>query len=247
MRVLHLDCETAPHLVMTWGLFNQNIGINQIKAPGYTLCWAACWENAKSKILFRRKSDEDFLSLLWELINEADVITTYNGNKFDLPVLNREFLENGYSPPAPSKSLDLYLTVRKKFKFASNKLDFVCQVLGLGAKVQHKGQELWTGCMEGDEKSWRVMEKYNRQDVRLLPKLYHHLRPWIDSHPNQALYLDPKEPTCTNCGSTHLQSRGLQRTNTQSYRRYQCQNCFTWLRGRHNETIGKENVLTQAK
>ena len=51
MKILYLDIETAPNLVFTWGLFNQNIGLNQIVKPGYTLCFAAQWEG-KKEIVF---------------------------------------------------------------------------------------------------------------------------------------------------------------------------------------------------
>lgn len=246
MKLLYLDLETAPHRVMAWGLFNQTIRINQISEPGYTLCWAAKWEG-KRNLIFRRRDDEDFLSKLWELMDEADAICTYNGCRFDLPVANREFLEIGYTPPSPYKEIDLYRTVKSKFRFASNKLDFVCQQLGIGAKEQHKGQELWTECMEGDEKAWRLMTRYNKQDVKLLPKLYDHLRPWITDHPNYALYRDSDRPLCTNCGSGNIQSRGLQPTKTQVYRRWCCSDCGTWLRSRMNCTTNKENILTQTR
>ena len=246
MRILHIDLETAPHLVMAWGLFNQTIRINQISEPGYNLCWAAGW-HGKRKIEFRKLGNEDFLDRVWHLLDEADAVCTFNGNKFDIPVINREFLEAGYPPPSPYHSIDLYRIVRRNFRFASNKLDFVCQQLGIGSKIKHKGQELWNECMEGDEKAWRTMEKYNRMDVKLLPELYNYLLPWIKDHPNHALYTDTDRPLCTNCGSAKVQSRGYDKTKTQTYRRFQCQDCSTWLRSRFNETPNRENILTQVK
>lgn len=234
-KILHLDVETAPHLAMAWGLFNQTIRINQIKEPGYTLCWSAAWDHNRRTIYFRSRYDEDFLSFLWELIDEADALCTYNGVRFDIPVINREFLEAGLTPPSPSKNLDLYKVVKQNFRFASNKLDFVCQMLGIGAKIHHKGQELWTGCMEGDEKSWRLMARYNRQDVRLLPKLYDRLLPWISGHPNHALYSSDNRPLCSNCGSGRVQSRGTEKTRTMVYRRFVCTDCGKWLRSRLSE------------
>jgi len=50
-KILFLDIESAPSRVYTWGLFNQNIALNQIEEPGYTLCWAAKWFG-KKKMLF---------------------------------------------------------------------------------------------------------------------------------------------------------------------------------------------------
>lgn len=51
LRLLMLDIETSPNLAAVWGLFNVNIGINQIIKPGGTLCWAAKWYGEK-EIMF---------------------------------------------------------------------------------------------------------------------------------------------------------------------------------------------------
>ncbi len=42
--------------------------------------------------------------------------------------------------------------------------------------------------MNKDPAAWKVMEKYNKQDVLLLEKVYDRLLPWIKSHPNHHLF-----------------------------------------------------------
>lgn len=246
--MLHLDIETAPHRVFAWGLFDQRIGINQIVSPGYTLCWAAKWHQRKGVMFdsIPRSGEEAMVKRIYDLISEADAVCHYNGTKFDMPTLNREFVRLGMAPPEPYKQIDLLQTARRQFKFASNKLDYVAQALGLGAKVEHKGMDLWRDCMDGCPRAWRVMEKYNKQDVVLLEKLYERLLPWIHNHPNVALFQQKDRPSCTNCGSMHLQSRGYTRSKTQQYRKFQCQDCGTWVRARRNETPNRDNILVSA-
>lgn len=249
MKLLFLDIETAPHKVYSWGLFKQNIAINQIVEPGYTLCWAAKW-NHGPEIMFEsvENSERQMLEQMFKLLDEADAVVHYNGRKFDVPTLNKEFIQLGLGVPSPYHQIDLYQVVRSQFRFPSNKLDYVSQALGLGAKVKHMGMELWKGCMDGDAKAWRLMERYNKQDVRLLPKLYERLLPWIKTHPNHALYTDDTRPVCTNCGSHKVQSRGEEHTRTQTYKRYQCTGCGTWLKGRITELSAekRKSVLIQA-
>lgn len=249
MKILHIDIETAPNVCYTWGLFNQNIGINQIVEPGYTLCYAAKWDHSK-EIMFDAEwlsGMGNMLKSVHKLLTEADVVVHYNGRKFDIPTLSREFIKYDMPPPNPFQQVDLYSTVRNRFKFASNKLDWVCQELGLGNKVHHRGMSLWNDCMEGNKKAQREMERYNKQDVRLLPKLYKRLLPWIKNHPNYGLFGTHSDIICTNCGSTHVQARGMSRTATQMYQRYQCQGCGTWLKGRKTELdpSERENILVQ--
>jgi RNase P subunit RPR2 len=98
--------------------------------------------------------------------------------------------------------------------------------------------------MAGDEKAWRMMKKYNCQDVKLLEKVYLKLLPWIHNHPNMNLFNRADRPVCTNCGSHHLQSRGYSRTKTQVYRRWQCTDCGKWQRGKVNDTTPEQKRNT---
>jgi len=238
MKILLLDIETAPNLATVWGLWNQNIGINQILDAGYTLCWAAKWLGER-KISFdsvMNSSPEVMVRGIHSLIDEADAVIHYNGTKFDMPTLNKEFLLFEMSPPSPYKQIDLLQTARKQFRFPSNKLDYVARSLGLGTKTKHTGHELWLKCMNKDEKAWKLMERYNKQDVKLLEKVYHRLLPWIKAHPNMGLYSENSDETvCTNCGSADLQRRGFSRTSVSVYQRWQCNACGSWQRTRKHE------------
>jgi len=232
-RILLLDIETAPNVVHVWGLYDQNVGINQILAAGYVMCWAAKWLDVPG-VMFssvHEATAEDMLRGMHELLDEADIVVHYNGDKFDVPTLNKEFLIHGMPPPAPYKSIDLLKTARKRFRFPSNKLDYIAQALGLGGKVKHQGHALWVGCMNGDPASWRTMKRYNKQDVVLLEKVYKIMLPWIDRHPNVAMFVDHDRPICTNCGSEKIHRRGLSSTISRQYVRFQCCDCKTWMRG----------------
>jgi hypothetical protein len=160
-------------------------------------------------------------------LDEADVVMHYYGSRFDIPTLNKEFVMHGMTPPAPYKEIDLLNTVKNKFKFTSNKLDYVCQKLGLGKKHDTDFQ-LWVDCMNKDPKAWKIMERYNRQDVLLLEKLYDRLRPWIKGHANHSLY--EAALVCPNCASASITKRGFHYTSTSKYQRYNCRGCGNWFR-----------------
>lgn len=229
MKLLFLDIETAPNLAAVWGMWNQNVSLDQLMKPGYTLCWAAKWHN-KPQVMFSSVLDghKKMVRGIHDLMNEADAICHYNGLKFDIPTLNKEFLLLGMSPPAPSTQIDLLLTARKRFRLASNKLDFVAKQLGLGEKLKHKGFDLWLQCMAKKPPAWKTMEAYNKQDVVLLEKVYERLLPWITSHPNVTLVDGRGE--CPSCGSRHVQRRGVATTRARKYARYHCVDCGTWFR-----------------
>jgi len=181
LKILMLDIETTPMQVYTWGLWDQNIGINQIIKSTEMMCFGAKWQG-KKKVTFKsvhHDGKEAMLKELHSMMEEADILIGWNSAAFDHKHIKREFLEAGMSPPSPVKDLDLMSVVKANFKFPSNKLDYVAQNLGVGAKVKHSGFDLWIGCMEGDNKSWAEMKKYQIQDVNLLEELYQVLLPWL--------------------------------------------------------------------
>jgi len=246
MKILTLDIETSPLLADVWGLWKQNVSLNQLRESGYVICFAAKWLDKKGTIFFKG-GDVPFAA--WDLLSSADAVITYNGDSFDLPYLNAMILDAELNPPLPYKSIDLLSVVKKKFRYPSNKLEYVAKRLGIGGKVKHEGHELWQKCMAGDVNAWKKMEKYNRQDVLLTEKLYKTLLPWITNHPNMGLYDQHDDrPVCTNCGSTDLVKKGMQMTQVGVYQRYNCKNCGTHLRGRYTELdqAVRKNVLRQA-
>ena len=232
MRILFLDLETTPMQTYTWGLWNQNIAINQIISSTEVMCFGARWYGEK-QVIFKSVHHDGKKAMLKEvakLMDEADIVIGWNSANFDTKHLKRELLENNILPPSPYRDLDLMRVVKSNFKFPSNKLDYVAQTLGVGSKVKHSGFDLWIKCMAGDEKAWREMKRYQIQDVNLLVDLYQKLLPWITNHPSYAI-IDNKPTACVNCGEEKLEARGLAHTNSASYQRYRCKSCGKWQRG----------------
>lgn len=248
MKILALDIENSFIIGGMWGLWGQNISLEQMFDYGKVLCYAARWHGSR-EMLYDRHDRRGFLTGIHALLDEADAVLTFNGKRHDLPLLNREFLKAGLSPPSPYKHIDLLETAKRAFKFPSNKLQHLVTELGIGTKLDHEGFELWTKVVLGDEKAWATMEKYNKQDVKLLEKLYKRMLPWIAGHPNHNLYGTSKN-VCPHCGSKHLQSRGTRtyKTLTGIYQRYQCQSCHAWSRSRFSEIVREEgrSVLVPA-
>jgi len=232
VKILFLDIETSPLTAHTWGLWQQNVGLNQLLSSTEMMCFGARWYGSR-QVTFRSQfhhGKQEMLDEAHRLLDEADVLVGWNSQSFDSKHLKREFLEAGMLPPSPYKEMDLMRAVKSQFKFPSNKLEYVATKLGVGSKIKHSGFDLWIGCMAGDEKSWKTMKKYQIQDVNLLVDLYEKLKPWIPNHPNRPLH-EGKDSGCTTCGSTKLQSRGLAHTTTTSYQRFQCMDCGKWMRG----------------
>jgi hypothetical protein len=236
------DIETTPNLVYSWGLWQQNIGINQIVQPQDILCFAAHKIGSKGVEAHAAWGDYDsMLQRLHSIMDEADYLVGYNHIGFDNKLVRAAFAKAGLEPPSPYRNIDLLRVVKKQFRFPSHKLDYVCGALGLDTKVETGGMSLWTQCMEGDEKAQRKMLRYNRQDVRVTTQLYQRLLPWIDGL-NVPLYsagntegTSQEEAKCTRCFGTKIQQRGWAYATTYRYKRYRCMDCGGWMRGKRSE------------
>lgn len=252
-KILILDIETAPAIVYSWGLFKQNIGINQIIKDGYVLMWCAKWLGEK-KIMSDtlvahatnhvkgyvnddlEKLEHHIAKSVWKLADEADIIVTQNGEQFDLLWLNTMFLKHHLPPVSTYKSVDTCREAKKTQRFISNKLDFMARKLDLGKKIDTGGFELWTECMEGNLRSWKKMETYCKNDVKILEKVYLALRPFMKLHPNLGTFANDSELHCPNCGSLRIKKKGWFYTAVSKFQRYICLDCGKNIRDTHRES-----------
>lgn len=232
MKILILDIETSPMTGLIWGLWDQNISYKHIQVEGSVICYAAKWLGEKEVFFdsINKSSKKDMLKSVHKLLSEAEALISFNGINFDVKHLNAQFLLHKMKPPSPFKNIDLLRTAKSRFKFPSNKLDYIAKRLGLGQKTAHEGMELWIKCMAGNKRAWKVMETYNRQDVILTEKAYYKLLPWIRNHPNSNLYHSGR--SCPSCASPRLQKRGYSTSAVGTYQKYSCMACGSWSQGK---------------
>ena len=257
-KILHLDIETAPIQAYTWTLFKPMLSHDNIVQDWYMLCYAAKWHGEESvyydalwlnKDEYKVDKTDDYplLASLHQLLDEADVVVAHNAQRFDVAKVNAKFYEHGFNPPSPYKIVDTLLTIRKKFRLTSNRLDYVSKLKAFGQKLDTDFQ-LWIDVMAGNKKQCARMLEYNIQDVILLEDVYTSLLPWITNHPNVNLFDDAlDELRCPRCGSIHVRKHSTRQTITAgAYTRYQCMDCGTWGRGRSNllEADRRKNIIS---
>lgn len=246
-RILTIDIERVPFQAWSYDTKPNWIPWRMIGQPSRMVCWAAKWYGSE-KTLFRGEFDyharkltegarRRMLDEAWALLDQADIVVTYNGRRFDHKHLNTEFLLEGMPPPAPFKMVDLFQVAKREFIFESHSLDYVARRLGVGAKVHTGYEALWRGCMQGDREAWAAMRTYNEGDITVTEALYDRLRGWIPGHPHVATYSG--DPMCNQCGSTDLKrSASAWKAQSLAYPLLTCQNCGGHqLENRHDRRI----------
>lgn len=232
MKVLVFDVETAPTLAFVWGLREENIGLNQIKNDWHIIAWAAKWlGDPESKVMYMDQrgaknveDDRPLLIAMWKLLDEADIVVTQNGRRFDSPKLNARFILNGMPPPSPYKHLDTYQIARNAAKFTSNKLEYLtdklCTKYKKLAHSKFPGFSLWKECLKGNLNAWNEMKKYNKHDVLATEELYIKLRAWAPVNAAKPFEGSP----CGVCGADKLAKQGIRG----KFQRVVCNGCGVW-------------------
>jgi len=232
MRILTVDIETRPAEAYVWGLWDQNIGINQIKVPPTLLCFAAKFHGERKTHFYSEweHGRKAMAKALHRLFDEADAVVGWNSDKFDIRWIQTQFLEFGMTKSSPFAKVDLLKSVRRQVMLPSYKLDYVAQWLGLGKKVTTGGFDLWRDVMQGCPKAQSLMRRYNIMDVKLTEQVLDRLseKGWVLGLPNASI---DGGLCCTNpmCQSERLICRGFNQSKTRRYQRYQCKDCGTWM------------------
>lgn len=248
-NVLLFDIETKPIKAWVWDIWNQNIGLNQIIEDWSVLSWSAKWLDS-DKIMYQdnRKAnpvsdDKEILYGIRDLLDKADIVITQNGIRFDQPKLFARFKKHGIPLPSTFKHIDTCKIAKKYFAFTSNKLEHLCEVLGVKKKkLKHKkfpGFEMWDECIKGNLEAWQEMELYNKHDVLALEEVFWKLQD-IDSTINFDLYHDEEEQIC-RCGSTDFTLLPkFYFTPAGKFHLYRCNQC-------NAVTRDTENLFTKEK
>lgn len=226
-KLLIIDIETAPNVVYTWGLFQQNIAVNQIIESGRVICFAAKWHGEEGTMFYgerQRGGHERVIRAAHRLICEADGVVGWNSNRFDIRWLNQEFFKYRLRRPAGFKSIDLMREQRRYRMLPSNKLDYAARMLGEGGKVETGGFDLWRECLDGKREAWRLMEEYNRHDVDLTSAVFSEMlrTGWVTGLPNMSLH---NGDCCPVCGSDNLKADGHYHALTRRYQQWLCLDC----------------------
>lgn len=204
VRRLFWDIETSPNVVYTWRIgFKLNLGHNLIIRERKVIC--ICWKWEDDPVVHElhwdhEQDDRSMLVRFAAVANEADELVAHYGDGFDMPWFRTRCLIHGLTPLPAYKTIDTKAWASKYFYFNSNKLDYLGQVLGHGKKLE-TDWKLWEDVMKGSERALAYMIKYNKQDVRLLEKVYKSLKFCVAPKTHAGVFSGKPKWTCAHCGS----------------------------------------------
>ena len=241
-RILFLDIESLTDLKAVMEVFpslSDYPGLTLKASHNSIICFGYKWLDEKAKCIkawdyrgWRKNVNDDKLLVrdAMKIVNEADVIVTYNGKGFDAKFLLTRLVKNGYRPQELPIHVDMKNVVKKNFFLLNNRLKTVCKHFLDDNKKDHEGWPLWVKVGQRNKRAMKEMVDYNIQDVVVLEKLFKKMLPLINQIPNHNIYTDGAYKCCVNCGSARLIKKGIRPTRTGKVREYQCKDCGKYSR-----------------
>lgn len=207
---LFFDIETGYYIIKirAWQLrnFQKYFNHEDIEKEKEIICISYKWEGEDEvHTLDRRIGEKEMLREFIKIMNEADEVIGHNGDRFDIRFVRTRCLYHGILMFPNYRTLDTLKKSRSSFLFASNKLDYLGQFMGIGGKEKHEGFEMWRKIVEdGEEEALEKMISYCERDVVLLEDVYFVLSPFITHNNNFAVLRGGEKWHCPECASTNV-------------------------------------------
>jgi DNA polymerase elongation subunit (family B) len=244
-KIILFDIETIPNLdeamkvwcqLGSWPGRTMKATITSIISVGWkelgkkhTHCINAwdfpSWENDIN-------DDKALCKAIHKIMSEADCVITHNGKRFDWKYLQTRFMLHNLPPLPNIPHVDTCLVARKNLLSFNNKLDYLGEHFVKDKKMENGGWDLWVKVSKRKKTAQKLMDKYCRQDVKLLEKLFLRLRPFVKNLPNKNIDHDNInfEKVCPSCGSADVYYNGWAYTKTNKYPRIHCKSCGSYSR-----------------
>lgn len=227
---LFFDIEVSANIGLFWQSgFKINIGPESIIKERAIICICYKWEDSKEVESLEwdsKQCDKKMLQKFIKIANTADEIVGHNGDKFDLAWIRTRCLFHRIDMFPTYTTIDTLKISRSKFKFNSNKLDYIAKFLGVGEKIK-TDYGMWKDIMLNKCKvSMAKMVKYCKMDVVVLEKVYKELSVHILPKTHYGVIFGADRGSCPECGSDELIRKCLRTLASGTKKiQYQCKTC----------------------
>jgi hypothetical protein len=230
MKRMFWDIETCPNVVLSWGAsWKERLSHHNILEERRIIC--ICWkwegeEEVHSLDWGKDKCDKKLIQDFMKEANKASELVAHNGDRYDLTWLKTRCLFHRIEAFPKYITIDTLKHCRQSFRFNSNRLDYVAKFLGVGAKMETGGFQLWKDVMNSDVEALDRMIEYCKGDCIILEKVYNELKNYVPHKSHRGVELGGKKWHCVECGSPNVRHRKTYVTVTGVIKRFlSCNGC----------------------
>ena len=208
IKRLFFDIETSPMIVYSWRTgYKLNIPTENIIEDWKIICISYKWENESEVKNLRwdeNHCDKEMLVKFIKIMNQADECIAHNGDRFDLKKIRTRCIYHRIPMFPKYRTLDTLKKARSSFNFNSNRLDYIAKFLGVGAKLEHEGFNMWVECVKGNKDALDKMVEYCDMDIIVLEDVYYVLENYILNNTHSGVHNGKLKASCPNCASENV-------------------------------------------
>jgi len=120
--------------------------------------------------------DKRILKKCIDDMRKFDRIVVYYGGdaRFDIPFLRTRavYYKMDFPIYRELQLLDLFLVIKRRFKFHNNRLQTACDFFGIPCKEHGMNHDIWIRAMAGNKMALDYILQHNREDVLSTEALY---------------------------------------------------------------------------
>lgn len=205
---MFMDIETSPNIGLFWEAgYKKNIDYSNIIKERAIICICYKWEDEKEVHSLNwdsKQNDKVMLEKFIGIANQADELCGHNCDRFDLAWVRTRCLFHRIPMFPTYTTIDTLKISRSKFKFNSNRLNYIADFLGLGQKIK-TDFGLWKDILlKKDKAAMSKMITYCKKDVVLLEKVFKELRNHTEAKTHYGVIFGQDRGSCPECGSKEL-------------------------------------------
>lgn len=209
IKRLFFDIETSPNIGYFWRTgYNISITPDCIINERKIICISYKWET-EDKIYTltwdENQCDKQMLIDFIKVANQSDEMIAHNGDRFDIKWIRTRCIFHRVAMFPNYKTLDTLKKAKSGFNFNSNKLDYIAQFLGVGAKVKHSGFDMWKNVMAGDKDAMDEMVHYCEGDIIVLEDVFLTMQNYIKTNTHNGVINGNLKYSCPSCGSENIE------------------------------------------
>lgn len=208
VKRLFFDIETSPNIGYFWRTgYNLNITPENIIEERRIICISYKWESEEEIHTLtwdKNQCDKKMLKEFISVANHADELIAHNGDRFDIKWIRTRCIYHRIPMFPNYKTLDTLKKAKSGFNFNSNKLDYIAQYLGVGAKVKHSGFDMWKGVMMNDKTALSEMVRYCEGDIIVLEDVFLTMQSYIKQNTHAGVLNNNLKYSCPCCSSEQI-------------------------------------------
>jgi len=233
MNRLFWDIETSLGLYWAWRCGRKvSLSYENIFVEPAIICICYKWEKCDTVYSMTwdceeplKWDDSNMIRKFREVAKGADEIIAHNGNNFDLKWINTRCLMAGVGPMPIITPVDTLRMTRSKFRFQSNRLDYLSKRMGGDGKL-HTDFGLWVKTCLGDKKALREMVEYCKNDVVVVQDYHKWIQSFCNAESHAGAAMGRGRWTCPHDGSENVTKNGSRHTSMGIKKwKMQCKDC----------------------